>query len=76
MPARIPVAALRRSTRKKRDSGRCPRVAARSPSAGSTVANAERAAITRNGADTKDWAITTPGSDSVNRPPKNCPMGV
>ena len=75
-PARMPGAATRRLTRQNRASGRCPRVAARSSSAGSMAANAERAAMMRNGEATKVWARTTPITESVRPPLKNWPTVV
>ena len=56
----------------KRARDRCPRVAAASSSAGSRAAKADRAAITRNGADTKAWASMMPaeraGEPAVEEP--------
>jgi acetylornithine deacetylase/succinyl-diaminopimelate desuccinylase-like protein len=72
----MPGAATRRLTSQNRASGRCPRVAARSSSAGSTAANADRAAMIRNGEATNVCASTTPVTVSVRLPPKNSPIGV
>ena len=70
-PAWMPAAATRRLTSQNRARGRCPRVAARSSSAGSMAAKAERAATIRNGAATKVCAMTTPMTESVSAPSKN-----
>ena len=66
----MPGAAIRIQTSQKRAAGRCPRLAARSSSAGSMLANADRAAMIRNGQATNVCAMTTPATDSV-RPPLN-----
>ena len=76
IPVRRPSDAAGTSTRRNRASGPWPRVAATSPSDGSTARKALRATTTRNGAETNDWAMTTPYIVWVSRSPDSWPRNV
>ena len=75
-PAQIPCVAKAKLTRRNTAPGGWPSVAATSSSTGSTPANAERAAMMRNGAATNASASTMPRKESVSAPPVSWPSGL